>query len=252
MKLPWWRSTWIMLMSLIVSAHTMIKTFLMVNLRLMTRAKADIITRQWATRMLNVVKIKRTVVQNKPLEFLSHRAYLVMSNHGSLYDIPLIFESIPGSVRMIAKKELYRIPLFGFALRTNEFVCIDRKNRQQATKDLQEARKKMEDGIILWAAPEGTRTRTGKLQSFKKGIFLMAIETQAIIIPVGIRGAYDVLAPDTFNFNLNKPVSIHIGDPIDTTQFDDKIPLMKAVAEQMSVLTDLPLPEEITNGKEKT
>ena len=244
MKLPWWRLAWIICLSLLVSAHTMIKTFVMVNLRLMTRAKADIITRLWATRMLNVVKIKRHIVQTQPLQFLPNRAYLLMSNHSSLYDIPLIFESIPGSVRMIAKKELYRIPLFGFALRTNEFVCIDRKNRQQSAIDLQEARRKMENGIILWAAPEGTRTRTGQLQAFKKGIFMMALETNAIVIPIGIRGVYDVLPPDTFDFKLNQSVSVHIGEPIDSTTCQDKETLMRLVAEQMSTLTDLPLPSQ--------
>ena len=178
------------------------------------------------------------------IDFIPGRAYMIMSNHSSLYDIPLIFESLPGSVRMLAKKELYKIPLFGFALETNDFVSIDRHNRHQAHKDLQQARKKMEEGIILWAAPEGTRSLTGALQPFKKGIFHLAMETEAIIIPVGIRGIHEVLPAKTLHFTPHQTVSVHIGAPIDSREMGDRVALMETVAKQISLLTELPLPSD--------
>jgi 1-acyl-sn-glycerol-3-phosphate acyltransferase len=142
-----------------------------------------------------------------------------MSNHASLYDIPLIYAALPGSIRMIAKKELFRIPLWGYTTKKIEVLSIDRSNSAQAKLDLNYAKEKMRSGIVLWIAPEGTRSRHGKLNSFKKGGFILALETGATIIPVGIRGSDKILPPGTWHFGLNQKVEIHIGEPIDSTQY---------------------------------
>ncbi|MBU1927123.1 MAG: 1-acyl-sn-glycerol-3-phosphate acyltransferase [Gammaproteobacteria bacterium] len=71
----------------------------------------------------------------------------------------------------------------------------------------------------IWMAPEGTRSRTGKIQSFKKGGFMLALKTNAVIIPVGIRGADKILPPKTSNIQLNQKIEIHIGKPIDTQKY---------------------------------
>lgn len=77
----------------------------------------------------------------------------------------------------------------------------------------------MESGIILWVAPEGTRSKDGKLAPFKKGGFITAIQAKATIIPIGIRGAFDILPARTFNIHLNQKAEIHIGEPIDAAQY---------------------------------
>jgi len=174
----------------------------------------------WASALLSYVKVKYQVFDPHHLTLEPGRCYIVMSNHGSLYDIPLLFLTFPKGLRMIAKKELFKVPVWGSAMKAGEIMIIDRQDRRQAIKDLAVVKEKMSTGIIPWIAPEGTRTRTGLLQPFKKGGFMIAMQTEATIIPVGIRGARSILPPDTFfDFHLHGSVEIHIGRPIDTRTY---------------------------------
>ena len=77
----------------------------------------------------------------------------------------------------------------------------------------------MKDGVMLWIAPEGTRSSNGKLGPFKKGAFITAIQAQAIIIPIGIRGAHEVLPARTFRYGTHQKVEVHIGAPIDASLY---------------------------------
>lgn len=160
-----------------------------------SRADVDRSMRKWSAALLKVVRIKYSVSDPLHLTLVPNKSYIIMSNHASLYDIPLIFTALPGSIRMIAKKELFRVPIWGRAMQACEFPSIDRKNSAQAIKDLEYVKQKMQSGIIPWIAPEGTRSRHGGLNPFKKGGFMLALQTQATIIPVGIRGAGQVLPP---------------------------------------------------------
>lgn len=77
----------------------------------------------------------------------------------------------------------------------------------------------MKSGILIWVAPEGTRSKNGKLAPFKKGAFITAIHAKATIIPIGIRGAFEIIPAKTFNINLQQKAEIHIGKPIDASQY---------------------------------
>ena len=166
------------------------------------------------------------------------RSHILMSNHRSHYDIPLIMHALPGDIRFMAKRELLRVPIWGRASWVGEIVFVDRKNHEQALKDMAFAKKKMEDGLVLWIAPEGTRSRTEKLNPFKKGGFMVALQTQAIIIPIGIRGTERVLPADTWRTKLGVHVEVHIGKPIDTATYsiEDRDTLMERVKEKIRVL----------------
>jgi 1-acyl-sn-glycerol-3-phosphate acyltransferase len=177
----------------------------------------------WNKKMLHIVGAKYKVFNHYGFEFAHNRPYIIMSNHLSLYDIPLIFASFPGaSVRMIAKKELFRIPVFGWGLKAGECVSIDRTNHRQALKDLVMAKQKILSGIRIWIAPEGGRSRTGKMGEFKRGGFKLAIDTGAVIIPVAIIGSNKILPPDTFDFSINENIEMHICKPIDTLNYSLK------------------------------
>ncbi len=175
--------------------------------------------RDWARLLLKHPQVDYTVVDPYHLQLEPNKQYLIMSNHISHYDIPLVIATMPGDVRMVAKKELFRIPVFSRAMRISEFPSIDRENREQAIKDLAVATQIMQSGIVLWIAPEGTRSRTGQLNPFKKGGFMMALQTGATIIPVGIRGTNKILPPKTLKFQLHQKAELHIGKPIDASQY---------------------------------
>lgn len=145
--------------------------------------------------------------------------YLFMSNHQSLYDIPILFAALKGRLRMVAKKELFRVPIWGQALQVAEFVSIDRKDRYKAVQSLKEAARLMQSGINVWMAPEGTRSRDGKLLPFKKGGFMLALETGAKIVPVAINGAWSVIPPKSLRLRLGQRVEVEFGKPIDATAY---------------------------------
>ena len=192
---------------------------LMVMLRALVgrldRSVVDNYCREWSAALLRLVRASLTVRGEVP-DFSDGRRYISMCTHASHYDIPVTFVSLPGSVRMLAKKELFRIPLLGHAMRAGEFPSVDRSHRMQAVKDLERARELMESGIVLWVAPEGTRSPDGKLLPFKKGCFHLALDTEAVIVPVAIRGIHRVLPARTWQVNLGQPVDVRVGEPLDT------------------------------------
>ena len=113
-----------------------------------------------------------------------HETYLVMSNHQSLYDIPVLFYVVGPNIRMVTKKELFRVPVFGGALEAAGFISIDRSDRHRAIRSLDEARALLASGTHVWIAPEGTRSLSGQLLPFKKGAFYLAFEAGLPILPV--------------------------------------------------------------------
>ena len=108
----------------------------------------------------------------------------------------------------------------------------------KAMKDLAYAKQKMESGIVVWLSPEGTRSRTGELLPFKKGGFMLAFQTGATIIPVGIRGSINALPPGTWDASFDQNAEVHVGTPIDTSEYSikDRARLMEDVREQIEKL----------------
>lgn len=146
---------------------------------------------RWARNIVDNAAVELEVVGR---ENLRHgETYLIMSNHQSLYDIPVLFHVVGSNVRMITKQELFGVPVFGPALEAARFISIDRSNRHAAIKSLQEARDLLASGTHVWIAPEGTRSRTGELLPFKKGAFYLAFEAGLPILPVTLRGTRDAL-----------------------------------------------------------
>jgi 1-acyl-sn-glycerol-3-phosphate acyltransferase len=141
---------------------------------------------------------------------------------------------------MLAKKEISKVPFMGKGMVAAEFPFIDRKNRSQAIQDLTKVKELLQSGIIMWIAPEGTRSHDGKLAPFKKGAFITAIEANATIIPIGIRGAFDILPARSFRYTTHQKAEIHIGEPIDASLYtiDNKDELIKKTHQIMKELVE--------------
>ncbi len=214
------RRTFVLLASVLATLRISIATMWDVLRGRSRRHAGDARLRWWSGRLLELADIDCRVSNPAGVRLGDGTATILMTNHASLYDIPLTFVAIPGSIRMLTKKELFRVPIWGRAMRAGEFISIDRHNRDRALEDLAAAREKMESGITLWIAPEGTRSKDGRLGPFKKGGFMLALETGARIVPVGIRGADRVLPPGTFGqLELGCTVEVHIGEPVDCRQW---------------------------------
>src|SRR5688572_33148613 len=106
--------------------------------------------------------------------------------------------AVPGSVRMVMKEELTRVPLWGPALVASGFIPIDRKNRDKAIAQLEKAKHILQQGVNVWISPEGTRSRDGSLHAFKKGGFHVARDLGVPIVPAWIEGAQQISKPDQF------------------------------------------------------
>lgn len=231
------RTNWIIFLSLLYTGYISVcAIFKRLFHASVNRVWVDKTLYNWAKGVLDLIKVRVVIHNPHQVQPAPGKATILMCNHTSIYDIPLGFMIFPThSLRMLAKKELSRMPFLGSAMRATEFPFIDRKNRNQAFKDLDAARVLMESGIIMWIAPEGTRSRDGRLKSFKKGAFITAIEAKATIIPVGIRGAYDILPPDSYRITLDKTAEIHIGKPVDASLFtlENKEELVEEVRQIM-------------------
>lgn len=212
------------------------------------RLHVDSYTRRWSALLLRLVRMNLQVDGAMP-DFNDGRRYIILCSHSSHYDIPATFVAMPGSIRMLAKKELFRIPFLGRAMAAAEFPSLDRHNREQALKDLARARGMMESGIVLWAAPEGTRSADGKLLPFKKGCFHLALDTGAVIVPVAISGIHQVLPARTWRFNLGQPVQLRIGMPLDASTYSAERldALMADTRSRMQALLDS-APATVTNA----
>ena len=143
------------------------------------------------------------------------RAYVYMSNHQSHLDIPMLYATLPSrTIRMLGKKELFQIPLWGRGLRAAEFIEVDRSNHERALKSIDYAARLIRDGVSIYLAPEGTRSVTGKIGKLKKGGFHLAKDTHTPIVPVAINGTIDILPRGGRVMNTGKRVEVTIGAPI--------------------------------------
>lgn len=233
------QSIWIIVASFWYMADTCGRAIWKAIRGTISRQWCNIELQRWAKRMLRLLRIHCKVVNPHCVQPKPGQATILMCNHSSLFDIPLSLQAFPNaSIRMLAKKELSYIPIMGGGMVAAEFPFIDRKNRRQALQDLEQVKHLLESGIVMWIAPEGTRSPTGELGKFKKGGFVTAIKTQATIIPMGIRGANLILPARSHQFRLDQRAELHIGKPIDASRFslENKDKLIETVFHAMQQL----------------
>jgi len=169
--------------------------------------------RWFGRRVVELLDIRLTAAG---AEQVPPRAVVYMSNHQSHLDIPVLYATLPSAtIRMLAKAELFRIPLWGRGLRAAEFVEVDRGNHTRAVQSIDQAARLVRDGVSIWVAPEGTRSRDGRIGRLKKGGFHLALATGTPIVPVAIRGTLQILPRGGKVMRLHQPVSVQIGHPIE-------------------------------------
>ncbi len=174
----------------------------------------------WGRKILDILDVKVEIIGKENIKFLGDYPYLIMSNHVSFLDIPLIYFAFnQEKVTMVAKKELFKIPFLGLGMKIVGSIKIDRKNPKQAFQDLENAKKQMLKGIRVWIAPEGTRSRTGKIGNFKRGGFKIAKDLNAMILPVTIKGAESIWPVGGINFGLKRTVEMVIHPVIDSRNY---------------------------------
>lgn len=167
----------------------------------------------WARIILWVCGVKVTVGGLEKVDAKVPRIYL--SNHQSYFDIFALLGFLPVNFKFILKQELMRIPLFGFTMRRAGYIGVDREDARKALKSLRVAAERLENGASLVVFPEGTRSKDGRLQSFKRGGFRLAVKSGFDVVPVAIINSRNIvpkgslrITKGTFTMNIGSPISV--------------------------------------------
>ncbi len=170
--------------------------------------------------------------------------FIYMMNHNSNLDAPAVWLCLPGEVRALGKMELFKLPVLAAAMRLGGFVPVDRTNRERAIASVRHAGRLAAEGASFLIAPEGTRSRTGKLLPFKKGGFHMATESGVSILPITVVGAFELMPPGSSRIRSGT-IEIFFQEPIETDGLgaSDRARLMKRVRASMEERLALEAPE---------
>ncbi len=166
----------------------------------------------WSHGLLDDADVRLSIV-NAPSG--ASRPRIVVSNHRSLFDIPVVLAAYPDPLRMVAKKELFLIPGWGPAMRASGFIEVDRTNSQQAQQSLRQAGEAMKaHQLSLWLAPEGTRSARHEVGPFKKGAFHLAKQTGFSLLPLAISGTERVIPARSISMHRGQRVNASFGEEI--------------------------------------
>lgn len=198
------------------------------------RGYFDWVHRNWGRSMLGLAGVR---VEVEGIERLPPDAGLILAvNHQSWFDIVAIFASLPVSLRFVAKKEISRVPLFAQAMRSAGHVFLDRQNRASAIAAMREAGVRMrEQGLSMVLFPEGTRSPDGNLLPFKKGSFVLAIETGAAMVPLAMDGGRLIMPKGRLGIHSGT-IRIGCGEaiPLAGLTKDDRDAVLDATESQIS------------------
>jgi len=166
----------------------------------------------WTNAVLFIYGIKVKVYGAENIDPAKGKIYI--SNHASYMDIFVQLAKLPDNVRMIYKKEINRVPVLGWAMLCAGFVALDRNKVREAMKSLDKAASRVRKGLSVVIYPEGTRTMDGSIGEFKRGMFFLADKAKADIIPVTLKGTYEIMPmgssrvrPGTVEMIIGKPVA---------------------------------------------
>lgn len=175
------------------------------------------------------VRVAGIKVRVVGLERLAPAAtYIFMSNHVSNLDPPILVPLIPRRTSVLVKKELFRVPILGRAMRLASLVPVDRSNRDAAIASLRAAAEVLARGIPMTIFVEGTRSFDGRLLPFKKGPFYLAMESGVPVVPVTIVGTHHILPKRRFSIRKGE-ATVVFHSPLEPKQFSDRDALMSAV-----------------------
>ena len=193
----------------------------------------EAIPRKWAKVLLKAARVD-VVLENA--EVIDPEAPQVMvANHSSWFDVLALSAFMPGPYAFVAKQEISRVPFFGPSVGACGHIYIDRSDRQKAMESLDRARKRLEeDGPTVIMFPEGTRSATGEVKAFKKGAFVLAIQTGTEVVPTAIFGAREAMKkgsllvhPGTVRIRFGTPISV------EGLQVDDRNELTRRAREAL-------------------
>lgn len=189
---------WLIFLPLFVLATVF---FILLGMLILLFSDSNTISRTtgvWWSRFLCFITPIRVTVHGRN-NVVQGQSYVIAANHVSLFDILVLYGFLGIDIKWVMKVELLKIPLFGLAGRLGGNIYIDRSNPAVAYASLRAAKEKLANGVSLMMLPEGTRSRTVRLQPFRSGAFVISSELNLPVLPVSVVGTAKILPPDTLN-----------------------------------------------------
>jgi 1-acyl-sn-glycerol-3-phosphate acyltransferase len=209
----WWRTVFFLLPA--IGVYTIVLGAMSLASTLVDKRghAAHWCARTWSRLILRTTGV---TVESTGLERLNPQGtYVFVANHQSIYDIPVLFWTLPQQLRIIAKESLGNFPFIGWHLRRTGHMLVDRK-RPDRTKVFGWANQLMGNGLSLILFPEGTRSRDGRVARFKGGSFYLALEAGLPVVPISIVGSRHVMLKGRLATYPGR-VTLIVHEPIDTS-----------------------------------
>ena len=188
---------------------------------------------KWSKMLIKTSGVQLEIRGKKNIK--DNKNYIFAPNHSSFMDFPVLFVAVNKYLVFVAKKELERIPIFKSILSISGSIFVDRKNTNDAIDSLDELKSDIKNtprSVVVF--PEGTRSDSNQLKSFKKGAAVLSINTGLPIIPVYIMGSFDWWNTKNFRKNSNKIV-VNFGKPIITEnkQYEDRKNITNSIKKEI-------------------
>lgn len=161
------------------------------------------------------------------------QSYVFVANHQSFLDVFAVYGWLPNNFKWLMKKEIRRVPFVGTACAVAGHIFVDRSNPRAALQSMEKVKNELVDGISTVIFPEGTRTKTGEIGRFKQGAFKIAMDMELPVVPITLNGFYKAMPSGQPFANPFSHLSLHIGKPIDISQFTDINDAMLHVREKV-------------------
>ncbi len=204
---------WVVLVTIYFSISAIIVSFITKN------DMPNKVAAIWARFILAASRIKVEVIGLSNID--PSKSYIYMSNHQGNFDIPILQAYLPVQFRWLAKAELFNTPIFGYAMGRAGHISIDRSDRKSAFKSLSNAARIIRNGVSVLIFPEGTRSSDGNIRQFKKGGFILAVDSGVPIVPVIIHGLWPLMLKNKV-FVRPGNVLLEIKEPIESTEYTRK------------------------------
>lgn len=190
---------------------------------------------EWAKKLLKICGVTLTV--NNIYDTNLENDFVIVPNHTSLLDIPVLIASIP-HIRIMYKRDLEKVPIFGWIMKNSPFIALDRDDPKRALAILQNTIESMIGGSSIVVFPEGTRASGESLGEFKRGAFYLAMKAQKPLLPVSIVGTHKVL-PSSSIIIRPYPVTLNISKPIEIPDSITRAEEKKIISEVRSIISNL-------------
>ena len=198
--------------------------------------RADQVIRLWCNAVLGAAGVREEI---HGLENLPQGTCVFACNHQSNFDAPFVFARLRRRIRFVAKEELYRIPIFGAAVKAMGNIRVERTGRSEADhRAIQEVVEQVRTRTSILFFAEGTRSTDGRLRPFKKGAAILAIDAQVPIVPLAVAGAHEITPKGGWWVHSGRPLVLHVGQPIPTAGLtrDDRDKLTLQAHDAVAVL----------------